>query len=77
MKKLLITSIVVICFLTDSLATAALNQLKTKYAIFMTADGLRHEELFGGVDEILINNKKNRYRATRSLKKASNPVRCN
>jgi hypothetical protein len=58
MKKLLITSIVVICFLTDSLATAAQNQLKTKYAIFMTADGLRHEELFGDVDEILINNKK-------------------
>ena len=60
----------IICFLTDSLVTAAQNQLKTKCVIFMTADGLRHEELFGGVDEILINDKKNRYRATRSLKKS-------
>ena len=43
----------------SSWASAEQVYLKTEFVILITCDGLRHQELFGGADPLLIGDKEN------------------
>ncbi len=49
--------IVVVLALGHLPANAEQSDLKTEFIILITCDGLRHQELFGGADPLLIGNK--------------------
>ncbi len=46
-----------IAVLTVLVATPALAELRTHNVVLITVDGLRHQELFSGVDPLLLENK--------------------
>lgn len=55
MKYLIQLILLVVCFMSPVASTVA-QPLKTENVILITADGLRIQELFGGMDEIILND---------------------